>query len=409
MEEVNELVGVINCTFKGMELAGHFGKEGIKGFIKVITFLWNSSEVLGSFVWSKKEQHRITKSGKISRKTMREKYGDAIIYKDMKIVAKEVYDNEIGNGRSKLSREALRKFRPTEKSQLAHWEKTAKKHGLNYIRFPKPEGGFILQVPKDQEALFEEVYKQHCAWIKEEAKSYYKEIAQDMREAKVTESDVYESMTEKSKEVINNPYPSLSRDDVLSVIANLTDGDYTNGMEEAFPGYNATAPFDGKTIAEIVAEVKQSNMLSDGKKKEIIQALDEYEQKRAQEKGAVKEFVVNKRNMKVREENGKIFITFQHPMHPNVRVTVEAKNLCGRVKWDGYQAHFCVRKDSEVKASVQKMVVSDKVRTIKVYNHSCGLDELERKIRSDAEKAKKKAARGRVGVKSTVKPKVRLG
>lgn len=408
MDEVNEVVSVINCSFKGMEVAGHFGKDSIKAFLKMMLFLWNSGKSLAKIGWDAKERHRLTTSGKLNRKTMRERFGDAIIYKEMKIVAKEVYDNEIRNADSKLSREELKKFRPTEKEQMAHWEKMAKKHGLNYIKFPKPDGGYILQVPKEQEAIYEEVYKQHCEWIKKEAKAYYKEVAKERKaeSAKVTGEDIYESMTDKSKAVLANPYPMLSKDEVLSVIANLSGEEFTAGMKEAFPGYNADAPFDGKTVDEIIHEVKLSNM-PESKKKEIFDALEGIEHKYEREKGLLQDFTINKKKMKIQEVDGKTTITFQHPKHPNVKVTVDAKDLRGKMKWSGSTASFSLKKDCDVQITMYKMTVRKNVKTIKTEEHKMRLSGLDDKIRNDAAKAQKKASRKKVSKAKGLKTKIK--
>lgn len=403
MEDVNDIGTVINCTFKGIELAGTFGEKGIKAVVKIFLFLNECKKLLKE----KAETHRLTKLGKISAKTMKEKYGDAVIYKNMRIVANEVRKNEVGNPNLPVSEQSLQKFKPTAHAQIEHWKKLAKKQGLNYVMFPNPEGGYILQVPKDQEAIYEEVCKQHFAWIKKETMGYCKEVAREKQDVKMSADKVYESMTPQSKEVISNPYPALSRDEVLEIIANLEDEKFNTCMKEAFPGYNA----EDKSFEEIMEEIKGDKTIPEEKKKEIFRALADYDQKRAREKGLVKEFVVDKRNMTIREEEGKKFITFVHPQHPNTLVTVDAQKLCGRMKWNGSRAGFCLYKDCEVTAVTKKIVVSNNSRKIKKSEYRGSVADLEGQIKADAQKAEKKYYRAKVAGKNTARhaPKPKLG
>lgn len=402
MEDANDIGTIINCTFKGIELAGTFGEKGIKAVVKIFLFL---------HAWE--ERKRLTKTGKISAKTMKEKYGDAVIYKNMRIVAEEVRKNEAGNPELPLSEQSLKKVKPSAHAQTEHWKKLAKKQGLNYVMFPNPEGGYILQVPKEQEAIYEEVCKQHFAWIKKETMKYCREVAQDKETAwerpdvRMTADQVYESMTPQSKEVISNPYPALSRDEVLEIIANLEDEKFNTCMKEAFPGYNA----EDKSFEEIMEEIKGDKNIPEEKKKEIFRALADYDQKRAREKGLVKEFAVDKRNMTIRQEEGKTFITFVHPQHPNTLVTVDAQNLCGRMKWNGSRAGFCLYKDCEVTAVTKKIVVSNDSRKIKKSEYKGSVADLEGQIKTDAQKAEKKYQRARAAGKNTARhaPKPKLG
>ena len=163
--------------------------------------------------------------------------------------------------------------------------------------------------------------------------------------------------------------------------------------------------------SEIMEEIKGDGALPEEKKKEIYRALADYDQKRAREKGLVKEFVVDKRNMTIRQEEGKTFITFVHPQHPNTMVTVDAQNLCGRMKWNGSRAGFCLYKDCEVTAVTKKIVAGNNSRKIKQSEYKGNVADLEGQIRTDAQKAEKNYHRAKAAGKNTARhaPKPKLG
>lgn len=383
---------IINCTFRGIEVAGNFTKEGIRGVAKIMLFLLHSTKALGIGVfkvgkgaWNLGQQHRVTKSGKISKRTMKEKYGDAIIYKDMKIVEDVLRKNESRNPNSLLDTEALKEIRPNKKEQISHFKKMAKKHGLNYVMFPNSEGGYILQIPKDQEAKYEKVYELHCSWIKKVNMEFNKEIAHDIKESKVTGQDVHDKMTSESKEVVKNPYPSLSREQVFEIIANLKDEQYNQNMKETFQGYNE----QNRTIEQIIEELRGDGMLTEEKKKELFRMFADQDQVEAKSKGLVKEFNVKKSNLVIQERDGRTTISFPDPEHLNTVITVNAESLCGRMKWNGDMANFCLYKDSEISATTSKLVIQGEVGQVKKTEYKGNLVGLEEKILSDAQIAKK--------------------
>lgn len=145
------------------------------------------------------------------------------------------------------------------------------------------------------------------------------------------------------------------------------------------------------------------------KKKEIFRALADYDQKRAREKGLVKEFVVDKKNMTIRQEEGKTLITFVHPQHPNTMVTIDAQKLCGRMKWNGSRAGFCLYRDCAVTAVTKKIVSGNGSRKIKQSEYKGCVADLEEQIKSDAQKARSKYYRAKTAGKNVVRHTPKLG
>lgn len=407
MESQNDIGMILNCTYQGVSLAGTFTKDGVKAIYKMIMFLHYAAE-----------KRRITKSGRIGRRTMNEKYGSAVIYKEMRFVAAELQKRESQNRDSLLKEKDFKKMRPTQKEERHNFEKLAKKHGLNYILFQATKESCILQIPKEQEAIYEKVYEQHCAWIKKENMTFNREVAKDRNEEaqeaeqvskekktiaqeevqikKVNGQDVYDSMTPESKEVIANPYKSLKTEQALEIIANLTDEQYVKNMQETFPNYNK----ENLTVVQSMEMIKSDVTLSEEKKKEIFRAFADNEQINAREMGKIKDFTVNRNQMMVQQVNGKTMLTFIHPQHPNTQITVDSTNLCGRIKWMGYNANFSLYKDCAIKATTTKLVVGANGSHKKKTEFMGTVAELDAKVTKDAQMAKKAYLRARKQARS---------
>lgn len=269
---LNDFASVMNVTFKGMELAGSFGKNSLLAIIRLCKLLYEIHKKL-------KEQsdlRRVSKLGKISNKTMHEKYGDSVVYKSIQL-SRALYMAESANANKKLTDEQIKNCPPTEGTCKKRFDKLAKKYGLNYTFLPnfvKDEHGnptVSICVPKGQEHIFAEVIAQFNAQCRKEVQEYLKQFPEQG-----TPKTIISSFTEEGQEIINNPGRDSSKEEYIKEqmqgITEATEKEFNEKMKETFADYEPNGIYNGTTEERMTANVKSflEKASEEGKLLEVV-------------------------------------------------------------------------------------------------------------------------------------------
>ena len=176
---MNEFATVCNVTFRGMELAGSFTKDTARAFLRMVTFLMTAK------LWAsnKMKDYEYGKAGKKRKKIMKDKYQGEVLHGKINSV-RGILEKQTEV--KKLTEEQLSSI-PDERWVKERFDKLAKAYGLEYcILSGKTEkeqnAGIVLQYPKIQEGIYNEIFAKLQSEVKMECERVFHKIEQEKQQ-----------------------------------------------------------------------------------------------------------------------------------------------------------------------------------------------------------------------------------
>ena len=176
---MNEFATVCNVTFRGMELAGSFTKDTAKAFLRMVTFLMTAK------LWAsnKMRDYEYGKAGKKRKKIMKDKYQGEVLHGKINSVRGILEKQTEGK---QLTEEQLSRM-PDEHWIKERFDKLSKVYGLEYCILSgnaekKQDAGVIIQYPKIQEGIYNEVFAKLQSEVKMECERVFHKIEQEKQQ-----------------------------------------------------------------------------------------------------------------------------------------------------------------------------------------------------------------------------------